>query len=183
MFFRKQNTPTKNDGQELINKSNQQGDTVGDGTSNRVLVGYQQDGFGTGKDFGIKVSQDGKDVKTATDDELVMSSAFNMFKVVASGTTSLDANATAGNPIVTTVNHNLGYTPAVLCYLYYVNDNSYWPMPIATGLTTSGGNVAMNNYTYWSVDSSDLFITFYSGATTNWGTMQYRYYLLRETAS
>lgn len=42
-----------------------------DGTSKRMIIGYQKDGWGTGKDFGMKVSIDGVDVTKATDDQLL----------------------------------------------------------------------------------------------------------------
>lgn len=42
-----------------------------DGTSKRMLLGYQKDGWGVGKDFGIKISKEGVDVSTATDDQLL----------------------------------------------------------------------------------------------------------------
>lgn len=42
-----------------------------DGTTKRMLIGYQKDGWGVGKDFGIKISQETVDVTTANDDELL----------------------------------------------------------------------------------------------------------------
>lgn len=53
-------------------------------------------------DYGIKISQEGFDVKTCEDKDLVMSSSFNMLKthMVGSGTN-------------TTVAHNLSYTPII----------------------------------------------------------------------
>jgi hypothetical protein len=42
-----------------------------DGTSKRMLFGFQKDGWGPGKDFGIKISAEGVDVSTATDDDLL----------------------------------------------------------------------------------------------------------------
>lgn len=44
-----------------------------DGGSKRMLFGFQKDGWGVGKDFGIKISQEGIDVTTATDDQLIFS--------------------------------------------------------------------------------------------------------------
>lgn len=43
-----------------------------DGQSKRMIIGYQQDGWGAGKDFGIKVSEAGVDVTKATDDQLLI---------------------------------------------------------------------------------------------------------------
>jgi len=52
-------------------------------------------------DWGIRVSKPGFDVKSCADDELVMSSSFNMLK-----------NCTVGTAAGTTfIDHNLGYVP------------------------------------------------------------------------
>ena len=45
--------------------------TFSDGTSKRMLLGYQKDGWGAGKDFGIKISMEGVDVMTASDQQLL----------------------------------------------------------------------------------------------------------------
>lgn len=42
-----------------------------DATSRRMLIGYQANGWGSGKDFGIKVSVPGVDVLKANDDQLL----------------------------------------------------------------------------------------------------------------
>ena len=54
--------------------------------------------------WGIKVSKPGFDVKTATDDQLVMSSEYSSLKVAHT-----DAPTTSG-----TYTHGLGYTPAFI---------------------------------------------------------------------
>lgn len=69
---------------EVINRLNDllRVQTFSDNTTRRMLIGYQQDGWGTGKNFGIKISQEGIDVTTATDSELLFSmdlSAWNWF--------------------------------------------------------------------------------------------------------
>lgn len=45
--------------------------TLSDGVSKRMLLGFQKDGWGAGKDFGIKISQPGIDVTTATNTQLL----------------------------------------------------------------------------------------------------------------
>lgn len=45
--------------------------TLSDGTNKRMLLGFQKDGWGAGKDFGIKISQAGVDVTKATDSQLL----------------------------------------------------------------------------------------------------------------
>lgn len=44
-----------------------------DGSTKRMLFGYQKDGWGVGKDFGIKISFEGVDVTTASDSQLLFS--------------------------------------------------------------------------------------------------------------
>lgn len=51
---------------------------VNAGIYNNILIGYQEDGFGVGKHYGIKVARDGYPVETATDAQLIMSSKFTM---------------------------------------------------------------------------------------------------------
>lgn len=51
---------------------------VNAGIYNNILIGYQLNGFGVGKNYGIKVARDGYPVETATDAQLIMSSKFTM---------------------------------------------------------------------------------------------------------
>lgn len=44
-----------------------------DATSKRLLIGYQQNGWGQGNNFGIKMSVEGVDVTTADDNQLLFS--------------------------------------------------------------------------------------------------------------
>lgn len=44
-----------------------------DATNKRMLIGYQKNGWGSGKDFGIKISIAGVDVNAATDSQLLFS--------------------------------------------------------------------------------------------------------------
>lgn len=58
---------------EIIDRLNSslQTQVLADTSTRRMLFGYQKDGWGTGKDFGIKISIEGVDVTTATDDQLL----------------------------------------------------------------------------------------------------------------
>lgn len=56
----------------IYNLNNQlQTQVFADSTSKRMIIGFQKDGWGTGKDFGIKVSLPGVDVTQATDAQLL----------------------------------------------------------------------------------------------------------------
>lgn len=48
-----------------------------DGTSRRMMIGYQKDGWGAGQDFGIKVSLPGIDVASASDAQLLFKMALD----------------------------------------------------------------------------------------------------------
>jgi hypothetical protein len=58
---------------DIINRLNDQLKQMvfSDGTSKRLILGYQKGGWGPGKDFGIKVSIPGVDVTLATDAQLL----------------------------------------------------------------------------------------------------------------
>lgn len=60
---------------DIINRLNSQLQTqiYADTQNKRMLIGYQQNGWGAGNNFGIKISIEGKDVTSATDDELLFS--------------------------------------------------------------------------------------------------------------
>jgi len=73
--------------------------------------------------YGLKISQDGYDVKTASDTELIFSSKFGTWAsmcVAVSGTAN--GSSSAGENIDFSINHSLGYTPFVLIY-YVTSDN------------------------------------------------------------
>lgn len=158
-----------------------------DGNTNsvpQVLVGYQKDGFGTGKDQGIKVSRQGVDVKTATDSQLIMSSAFNSFKIVASGVTTL--SKPPGQYIsTTTIAHGQPTAPIFMAYFAY--GTGYTPIPF-TAIDSAGVGVI----SLW-VNSDPTNITIEldvpPGASydaldlTGSSALVIRYYILVETAA
>lgn len=182
---------------------------VNDGTNDRVLAGYLKDGFGTGVNYGFKVSQSGYDVKTATDDHIIMSSAYNMFKIVATGTITIAQFTIAGassrgTTVVGSYAHNLGYLPVAFAFMTTDQaglDSSYnlWPAYEFTWWAgnqfvaqSSGGAANLQAVTMagymkrtMSVDTSGLW--FYtegrnvSGATNTYGPYYIKYYLMRET--
>lgn len=163
----------------------------------RVLIGEQEDGFGTGEDYGIKVSQEGFDVTTTTDDNLVMSSAFNMLKIVASGEVTItDAGFNHGtgsqNLILaqTTFAHGLGYTPGII--VYDTVPGTTRRAPVADGSIYAHGFSSTYNYTFWRkvyVDDTNVHFSLHYDAYLSTGTTSspsedhtFTYYLFRETA-
>ena len=66
-------------------------------------------------DYGIKISKNGYDISSATDDELVMSSKMPLYKVWGSGSAQLTTDAETGYA-QTNITHNLGYHPAFIAF-------------------------------------------------------------------
>lgn len=167
-----------------INRTN----IISDGTNDRVLIGYQKDGFGE-NDHGIKVSQAGVNVTEAEDDELIMSTGFNNFKIVSTGTISLDidGSSTVYSEDSETIAHGLGYQPSIFAFidtgtnlvaLYGVS--GIQPMPLL--LTTLGTNkLDVILQAFCSVDATNVY--FNMRGYFNTSVYPIRYYLVREIAS
>jgi hypothetical protein len=165
---------------QMITKDNQL--IITDPTGlNRVLVGYQYNGFGTGNHYGFKASQNTYDVLSASDNQLAMSSAFNTFKIVGTGTQVVNKPANTST-ITQTFSHGLGYIPGFQAYVQ--NGSTYFQMPYSDFNLASG--ICNINISFAS-DSTSFYVTFecpssgsfYAGST-NWTI---RYYFTRETAS
>jgi hypothetical protein len=63
--------------------------------------------------YGIKISKDGYDVKTATPDQLVYSSKYSNLKIFGVYTATVTISGTAG---FTTIANPLGYPPLFMAY-------------------------------------------------------------------
>lgn len=71
-------------------------------------------------DYGIKISKDGFDVKTAAIKNLILTSKANQFKIHLKGSLTFTANNQTK-----TVSHGLGYTPSYIAY-EKVSGSSYY---------------------------------------------------------
>lgn len=172
---------------KIVTKSNQIISTDSTGVD-RVLLGFQEDGFGTGKDQGIKVSQDGYDVLTATNSQLIMSSAFNMFKIIATGSGRISAGA-AGSSTYVDITHNLGVKPVVLLFGYPPDTSQWWGagysqmMPIVYwGLT--GGLYAVDAMMFAQITTTTMRIAVSRSAASAAGAAgewTYQFYMMQET--
>ena len=123
--------------------------------------------------YGIKVSKEGYDVKTATSDQLVMSSKFNMFKVFATGNLSITKSGTAWEALETSVTHNLGYYPAYLGYWVDTSSGNRKLLGPNCNFTDDVDVVACD------VDTTKLYCRVYTNIPD---TYNFRYYILLETA-
>lgn len=146
----------------------------------RVIVGQLPDG-----DYGIEVSQADVDVLDATDDQLVMSSAFNMFKIVDSGT----ATVTLANPVThfsdntTSYTHNLGYVPGAVVFVTVDSGLGGELIGVPTTRFDALGNFGFT--AHFDVTSTAITFHIQPGAASAYdGTeWNFKFYLIRETAS
>lgn len=152
-----------------------------DAQNDRILFGYQRNGFGDG-DFGIKISREGVDVRSAQDDELIMSSAFNLPKIVTSDVVVLTPPAvpTPGTTVQTYA-HNFGFVPTFLAFWEF-DGNSYFPVP--KYWFTAGGALAYSLEAYTTATNFNVEFTYMAASPAGYpGPINIRFYLMRETAS
>lgn len=115
------------------------------------------------KDYGLKVSQPGVDVKTARDDQLVFSSKFQTLHIFQQGAGSV----TDSGGRTVTIAHNLGYPPKFLVHTTldqstFGNSSEFFISPF----DISGGGISDltedHSVISW-VDSTNLYIKFGEG--------------------
>jgi len=185
-----------NDGFRAISNEARTSIVKDDAGQQRLLTGYQQGGFSNG-DVGVKLSQTGVDVGQATDDQLIFSTDFNLFKIAQSGTVSYtppSSLAGATPQLVATIPHNLGVSPAFMVYVTNPNlsgvgytSPGLTNLPSTVYITNSGSIILVSTA---DVDTTNLYIRFTylaGGAGSITGleafTWNYKYYILRETAA
>lgn len=147
---------------------------------NRIIIGRQPDAS-----YGIKMSKAGIDVTAATNEQLIFNSNQNVFKIVNTGTVTVNkaANETSANVFVS---HGLSYAPMVIAFGSQGGATNYDLLPDITFSITTG---AISKHVSTMVTSSD--INFYI-ATPSWTgntfytdplTYKIRYYIIGETAA
>ena len=176
---------------------------IKNGTVPQILFGYQKDGFGTGTDYGLKVSKPGQDVTTngvngVGNANLIFNSAYNTFKIVATGTLSLTTADISSVPNadtkIATFVHNLGFVPVIVASAS--NTSVYEPIPRFNLYDFTNGANGYEAFEKWSVwsDTTTLTVTRLNtwitrgvppGAAVYQSASTYtiRYYLLQETAN
>lgn len=165
--------------------------TKDDAGVQRILHGFQLDGFANGS-VGMKMSQTDVDVLNATDEELIFSTDFRLLKIVDIDTATQPVPSLTSDETTTmTVPHNLGYVPAIIVYVNgtgstYLTSGRYYPAPKAVTIRIGTEYSTGIEYTY-EVDDTNIYfnVTNWSSATpvTDIGTANWKYYLFRETAN
>jgi hypothetical protein len=141
----------------------------------------------------FKVSQSGVDVTTATNAQLIFNSAQNVFKIVATGTSTFPAASTslgagggwAGDFQTTQINHGLGHIPIV--FAIRQGSTTYAPIPSSTIITNAFGAEFLSFTAYADATKvylgTHLVINSSTSASASYGPFNCRYYLLQETAN
>lgn len=165
-----------------------------DSGTERLLLGYEQGGFGGGN-IGLKISQEGIGVVGADDSDLIFNSSQNVLKIVQSGTLDLTqasvaspgaGNYASGTGTLATLSHGLDYTPAYIVYLEF-STGVRALLPFDNFSTPSATQARWDTY-YAAISASSLFIQYRisvygMGAATFAPPVAAKYYLLQESAT
>lgn len=168
---------------DLSDTDTSTGLSVSDGSAvERLRAGSFPDGT-----VKIKLSQATYDVSTATDDQLIWSSDFNLFKIVQTGTTTVDLAAGYGSytEYTSTITHDLGSTPMILGSVDFppatLEGRFMLPMTL---VESSGGTNGVG--AFFRVNTDNFVCTVKarnSGSDVYKGVYTFRYYILKETAA
>jgi len=127
-------------------------------------------------DYGIKVSKAGYDVKTATNQQLIASSSFPVWKqyMVGNGTITVPGNY--GNTSLT-VDHNLNYIPSFFAYYEPVeNSGKFIDASAVTIYPYQNGEVSVSTST-----TNTQFIMSFHNSTLTAKDSRYKYFIIIET--
>jgi hypothetical protein len=128
-------------------------------------------------DYGIKISQDGYDVKTAQDNQLIFSTKFGSYNsmcIALQGT--LQQTISAYSNYEFTITHGLSFAPFALGY--YTNDknsNGYWRWIPTSGIDFLLSDDYCNIY-FYKMDSTYVKFKFYNNYSSSL-TVTLRYYI------
>jgi hypothetical protein len=161
---------------------------INDGTTNRILLGQYQNTFS-----GLKVSKQGKDVVTASNQDLIFNSEQNVLKIINTNTTSINVpNPLPTGTITATVPHNQTFAPAFLAFVstpalaaYGIPNSQIVGLPYI--LPTSIGTADAPLLVQARTDASSIYfdiINYQSAALPDLGgTWSFKYYILQESAT
>ncbi len=119
-------------------------------------------------DFGIKASKAGFSIGTATSDQnLVLSSKYNMFKVSSQGTSPLVIPAGSSSSATTQIAHGLGYAPMFLVYVVATDGQTFLSHTESYSPGTFTTEIKRSIYSWADGTSVNYFINFGTPGTYN----------------
>ena len=110
--------------------------------------------------YGIKISLPTFDVKTATTEQLAVTSEKSMLKQERKGTTTYTFSGSPVTVTILTITHNLGYVPACICSWYVSSFNIGGMLPF---VDFSTGDVEK---IFFEMTTTQFFIKYESEAFT-----------------
>lgn len=125
-------------------------------------------------DYGLKISREGFDVKTASDLNLIFSSKLDTAAIALSGTAQQTGNLL--DTLTFTVNHGLPFIPFALVYINSSKYPSYWQWcPLSYPSFTGNQNQVYNDRIQVTSTQFILKVHLVNGSND---TITIRYYLL-----
>jgi len=147
---------------------------------NKAIIGF----YGEANKFGLKVAEDGVDVLTATDDQLVFNSERNVFKILKVGTVEWQPVLGGGSSTTLEIPHGLGFAP--ISMVFYGEAGLYYPLPMSPSSTTGTADgtpllIKQQEFSAYTTNTN-LVILYKSVLPDPRPTASFKYYLLQETA-
>ena len=127
--------------------------------------------------IGIKVSPAGKDVKTATNKELILNSELSTIKFLKWGSGSKTVNASTN--VTETITHNAGFYPICLIFVELTPGSGRWYAKPFNYISTE--NTYINgDSTNTSANTSTMSFNIINNTASS-KTVSYYYYVIGET--
>lgn len=133
----------------------------------RIVLGKQDDGT-----YAIRVSADNYDVDTASQDQLVMSSDWKMWKIINSGSAYMNPTSIRRSGTVSLTSTNIGYTSDIFIYIEGLAEL----LASVQGFTGKLQVFVREDANKKDVGDSGLF--YYDG--TNWALYNHSYFVNKE---
>lgn len=173
---------TKASPTDLVYSNDYTTTTYYDNSNSRILLGQLPDFT-----YGMWVSKPGNnvtDTNAATNNELIFNSNQDLFKILKSGSASVNATGTQ-TVYTTTIAHNLNFTPPSLVYAVFnpsaANDWVLLPYT-GTGFDGSSGGIYIGLYIWSYTDNTNLYIKVVTGSNAgDEGLYNFQYYILQES--
>lgn len=127
--------------------------------------------------IGIKVSPAGKDVKTATNKELILNSELGTIKFLKWGTDTVSVNGSSNATV--TINHNAGFYPICLLYSELTPGSGRWYAKPFNYISTENTYIDGNLDNTHANTSNLVFKVINNTASSK--TVSYYYYIIGET--